>query len=124
MQDSAVSSVGTDSWADPARRRWELTAVLAFCLATFVVPLVFCELYPVLHVTTSRTSSHGTPSSYHRGGTWRIERPEVRHRTIREALDRGLPEPIIGTWKPEESAAATITDFVKSSARRATSNSP
>ncbi len=46
VQDSAESSVGTDSWADPTRRRWELAAVLAFCLATFVVPLVFCELYP------------------------------------------------------------------------------
>ena len=65
-------------------------------------------------------SWHGTPSSYHRGGTWRIERSEVRHRTIGESLGRDLPDAIIGTWKPEESAAATIIDSMKSSARRAT----
>ncbi len=39
---------------------------------------------------------------------------KVRHRTIREALDLGLPDPIIGKWKPKNFAAATITDSVKS----------
>jgi hypothetical protein len=54
---------------------------------------------PVLRVTTSRTSSHGTPSSYHRGSIWRIERSEVRDRTIREGLGHDPQDGIICTME-------------------------